>query len=88
VRSRWIVDLDLQIYVRCTATLKFTEHLPQQSCGDSLPPHVRVHDQILDERTGPALRNPDNVTPLIDCKKTEIGSELVVSPEVWPPLFE
>jgi hypothetical protein len=88
VRSRRIVDLDFQVHVRCTATLKFTEHLPQQSSGDSLPPHEWVHDQILNERTGPALRNPDDVTPLIDCKKTEIGSELVVSPEAWPPLFE
>ncbi len=47
-----------------------------------------VHDQVLSEGIGPTLRNPDDVLPLIDCKKTEIGSELVVSPEAWPPLFE
>jgi hypothetical protein len=69
-RSCWIVHLDFRVYVRRTATLEFTEQLPQQSCGNSLPPHEWVRDQVLNEGTGPALRNPDDVLPLIDCKKT------------------
>jgi hypothetical protein len=68
--------------------MKFAEHLPQQSSSDSLPPYERVHDQVLDEGTGPALRNSDDVLPLIDCKKTEISSELVVIPKSGPPLCE
>jgi hypothetical protein len=86
--SRRIVYLDFQVYVRRTATLKFTEHLPEQGFGDSLPPHEWMNDQILNEGTGPALRNSNDVLPLIDCKKTEISSELVVIPKAGPPVFE
>ena len=46
-----------------------------------MPPHEWVHYQVLYERTSPALRNPDHVLPRIDCKKTEIGRELVVGPK-------
>jgi len=80
--------VNFQTYVLRTAMLKFTEHLPQQGRRDPLPTRERMHDQVFDEGTGPALRDSDDVLSLILCEKKKVGSELLVSPKAGPPLFE
>ncbi len=61
--------MNFQVYVLRTAMLKFTEHLPQEGRGDPLPTRERMHDQVFDEGTGPALRDSDDVLSLILCEK-------------------
>ena len=47
-----------------------------------------MDNQILDESTGPALGDADNVLSLIDSKETKLCGKLVVISKAWPPLFK
>ncbi len=86
--SRRIVHLNFQVYVLRPPMPEFTKNSPQQGRRDSLTTRERMHDEVFDESAGPALRDPDDLLPLILCEKTKIGSELVISPKAGPPLCE
>jgi hypothetical protein len=47
-----------------------------------------VDNQVLDEGTGPALDDSDNVLPLIDREETKVEGKLVVMSKAGPPLFK
>ncbi len=47
-----------------------------------------MDNQILDEGTGPALRDSDNVLALIEREETKIRGKLVVVSKAGPPLFK
>jgi hypothetical protein len=47
-----------------------------------------MDNQVLDEGTGPALCDSDNVLSLIDSEETKVCGKFVVISKAWPPLFK
>jgi len=47
-----------------------------------------MDNQVLDEGTGPALGDSDNVLPLIDREEAKVERKLVVISKARPPLFK
>jgi hypothetical protein len=47
-----------------------------------------MNHQVFDKGARPALRDTDNVLPLIDGEKTEVSGEFAIISKAGPPLFE